>query len=169
MAKKSSAQLSREIAEVLTNKASKASGTKSLYQELRTTGIPTDHHESDLYVLDTPEARALIAKHGKRGSSFTSQIDRRRWLDVPFAYDPFWERGGRKHSTIVVNAPARSKRASKTKVVHVVQGNYGYGHGWEDLTSEDDRKEARARLSEYRQNETGVPFRLIRRRQQINP
>lgn len=99
MTKKSAGQLDRDIAEAL---AGKASSGKSLYQELRAAGIPTDHHESDLYVLDTPAARALIGKHGKKGSSFTSQIDGKRWLDVPFTYDPFWEkkRGGSSHSTI---------------------------------------------------------------------
>lgn len=63
-------------------------------------------------------------------------------------------------------APAKAKRASKTKLIHVVQGNYGYGHGWEDLTAEDNRKEALERLREYRENEAG-PFRLIRRRERL--
>lgn len=58
-------------------------------------------------------------------------------------------------------------RIAKTKLVHVVQGNYGYGHGWEDLTAEENRKEARDRLREYRENERGTPFRLIRRRERI--
>ena len=59
-------------------------------------------------------------------------------------------------------------RVAKTKLVHVVQGNYGYGHGWEDVTAEDTRKEAMARLREYRENERSVPFRLIRRREKSN-
>jgi hypothetical protein len=66
------------------------------------------------------------------------------------------------------STPASSHaRVAKTKQVYVVQGNYGYGHGWEDLTAEDDRKEARDRLREYRENERGVPFRLIKRRERI--
>ena len=64
-------------------------------------------------------------------------------------------------------APGKSKRVPKTKLIHVVQGNYGYGHGWEDLTAEGTRKEALARLREYRENEAGVSFRLIRRRERI--
>jgi len=71
------------------------------------------------------------------------------------------------HATIVGAAPGTSKRVAKTKLLHVVQGNYGYGHGWEDLTAEDTRKEALARLREYRENERGVAFRLIRRRERI--
>lgn len=64
---------------------------------------------------------------------------------------------GRSHAT---------KRARKTKDIHVVQGNYGGGHGWEDVTAEETRKEALARLREYRENES-APFRLIRRREKI--
>jgi hypothetical protein len=88
--KKSSAQIKREVDEVL---ARGSSSQPSLYQELIAAGIPTDSHESDLYVLNTPVARGLIAKHGKRGVvGFNSKVDGKRWLDVPFAYDPFWER-----------------------------------------------------------------------------
>ena len=73
----------------------------------------------------------------------------------------------RRSSPSTTAAPAKSKRVSKTELIHVVQGNYGYGQGWEDLTAEDNRKEALVRLREYRANEAGVPFRLIRRRERI--
>lgn len=33
-----------------------------------------------------------------------------------------------------------------------VQGNYGYGHGWEDLTAESERSDGLARLKEYQAN-----------------
>lgn len=46
---------------------------------------------------------------------------------------------------------------------YTLQGNYGYGDGWEDLTSEDSRKEIRERLKEYRENEGGN-YRIIKRR-----
>lgn len=48
-----------------------------------------------------------------------------------------------------------------------VQGNYGYGHGWEDVTAEDSWSEAKARLREYRENEPGVPFRVRRKREHV--
>jgi len=48
-------------------------------------------------------------------------------------------------------------------VLHVIQGNYGHGDGWEDLTAETSKDEALARLREYRENERGTPFRRIRR------
>jgi hypothetical protein len=63
----------------------------SLTKDLVRVGIPIDHHESDLYVLDTSEARETIKKYGYGFTSFTSNIDGKRWLDVPFAYEPFWE------------------------------------------------------------------------------
>jgi hypothetical protein len=47
----------------------------------------------------------------------------------------------------------------------IVQGNYGYGHGWEDLCSESRRKEALTRLREYRENEGGR-YRIICRKVQ---
>jgi hypothetical protein len=61
-------------------------------------------------------------------------------------------------STITVRRVWRSE--------FVVQGDYGYGHGWEDLCSESSRKEALARLSEYRDNERSATHRLICRKVQ---
>ena len=75
----------------------------SLYKDLVRAKIPTDHHESDLYVLDTPEARETIKKYGYKFKTFTSCSDGKRWIDVPFAYEPFWEKAAtrkpRSHTT----------------------------------------------------------------------
>lgn len=49
---------------------------------------------------------------------------------------------------------------------YVVQGNYGYGHGWEDLVSEETRAEALAQLKTYNDNEPEYPHRVIRRREE---
>jgi hypothetical protein len=54
----------------------------------------------------------------------------------------------------------------KTTDEYVLQGDYGYGHGWEDLTTEDTRREIRERLREYRENE-GDTYRIITRRVKI--
>ena len=53
----------------------------------------------------------------------------------------------------------------KTQDVWIVQGAYGYG--WEDVTAEDRRREALARLREYRENEPQYPHRLILRREPL--
>lgn len=47
-------------------------------------------------------------------------------------------------------------------VEFALQGNYGYGDGWEDLCVEETRKEARLRLKEYQENEGGN-YRIVRR------
>ena len=54
----------------------------------------------------------------------------------------------------------------KTKDEFIVQGNYGYGHGFEDECTEETRKEAKERLREYRENAPGV-YRLVVRRVKI--
>ena len=54
----------------------------------------------------------------------------------------------------------------KTRDEYVLQGNYGYGHGWEDLTAENTLTEIRQRLKEYRENEGGT-YRTIKRRVRI--
>ena len=60
---------------------------------------------------------------------------------------------------------ATTKRIPKTEVILVIQGNYGYGHGWEDVSAypEDQYKQARADLREYHASNTGS-HRMIRRR-----
>lgn len=54
-------------------------------------------------------------------------------------------------------------RKKKCETVYVVQQNYGYGHGWEDVTEEADYRNARDRKREY-MKETPYPTRLITRR-----
>lgn len=56
----------------------------------------------------------------------------------------------------------KPKKVLKTKIEFAVQGHYG--SRWEDVTSEDKRSEARARLKEYNENERQYPHRLITRR-----
>ena len=74
-------------------------------------------------------------------------------------YDPAYLR---KWNDIEVLETDPNYKPNRTKPEYVVQGNYGYG--WEDLTASDDYSEARNDLKAYRENETGVPHRLITRR-----
>ncbi len=53
---------------------------------------------------------------------------------------------------------------NKYQYLHVLQGNYGYGHGWEDLFASESYREVRQNLKEYRENEGGN-YRLIERRE----
>jgi hypothetical protein len=64
-----------------------------LYDELVKSGIELDHHESDLYVLDTPAAREVLQAYAAKGAAFRwfkSEIDKRMWIEIPFAFDPWW-------------------------------------------------------------------------------
>lgn len=57
------------------------------------------------------------------------------------------------------------KRPNKYRYLYVIQGNYGHGHGWEDLTAAETWREARGYARDYRENEPGIPHRTIRRRE----
>jgi hypothetical protein len=46
------------------------------------------------------------------------------------------------------------------KIAYEVRGNYG--HGFECVFTEDTMKEAVKRLTEYRNNEPGVAFTIVR-------
>ena len=60
-------------------------------------------------------------------------------------------------------------KISTTYTEYAIQGNYGYGHGWEDVSTysrpdyENPYKSARADLKEYNLSGTGA-HRLITRR-----
>ncbi len=80
-------------------RSGKAAGTLSLYKQLKRIGLKEGrgaadeigHHESDLYVKASPETRALVKASGRPYSFFKSNVDGKTWIDVPFAYEPFWE------------------------------------------------------------------------------
>jgi len=55
----------------------------------------------------------------------------------------------------------------KTRDEYALQGDYGYGHGWEDLTAADTREEIRQYRRDYRENEPGTPLRVVKRRVKI--
>lgn len=46
---------------------------------------------------------------------------------------------------------------------YVIQQYTGARYGWEDVCSENDPKEARERLKEYRENQPEYPTRMIKR------
>lgn len=58
-------------------------------------------------------------------------------------------------------------RQRKTRDVWGVQGCYGYAHGWECVTAAETFKEARGYLKDYRTNEPGIAFRLVKKREPI--
>lgn len=63
----------------------------TIQDDMLAAGIEIDHHESDLYVPDTPEARAILARHNVKVNAWcaTTFICRKTgepYLDIPFAY-----------------------------------------------------------------------------------
>ncbi len=72
----------------------------TLYGALVAAGAQIDSHESDLYVEATPEVARILAEFPtecENARTFRSQIDGRLWWDVPFAFQPWWDRRlGRK-------------------------------------------------------------------------
>jgi hypothetical protein len=62
-------------------------------------------------------------------------------------------------NTIIRRIEGMAKRR-KCVWEYEVQGNYGYGDGYEAVTTEETMAEAKQRLKEYRENERGVPFRI---------
>lgn len=66
----------------------------SIYKRLLKAGIPLDNHESDLYAKVTEESERIIKTYEfkENVTRFTSNIDGQRWFDIPFAFDPFWEK-----------------------------------------------------------------------------
>ena len=66
----------------------------SVYAELVAAGIPTESHESDLYVPDTVAARAILARFPDQqriATRFVCIIEQTAWIAIPFAYLPWWE------------------------------------------------------------------------------
>jgi hypothetical protein len=66
----------------------------SIYQKAIALEIPTDQHESDLYMPVNNLSRRLVKEyeHRQNVTTFKSQIDGQLWYEVPFAYDPWWDR-----------------------------------------------------------------------------
>ncbi len=66
---------------------------ETLYQALVRAGITVEGHESDLYFPATHQSRSILRrfpKHNVNARNFGS--GGKTWIDVAFAYDPFWER-----------------------------------------------------------------------------
>jgi len=67
----------------------------TIYNALKAAGCEIDNYESDLYVRATETARAIVADWVESGrvktvSNFRCRRTGTEWIDIPFAYDPFW-------------------------------------------------------------------------------
>lgn len=66
----------------------------SLYQKCLVHKLEIDHHESDLYIKAGEVANRLVLEYANRNVSCVESfrdMAGKRWWDVAFAYDPFWQ------------------------------------------------------------------------------
>jgi len=59
----------------------------TVYEELKAAGCKMDSHESDLYVEFTEEVAKILPKY-----DITYTYIGNGWIEIPFAFDPFWEK-----------------------------------------------------------------------------
>ena len=70
---------------------------QTVYDALKEAGCKLDHHESDLYVEDTAKAREIIARFDLKATPFRNKVDQAIWLELPFMYQPFWDKKATVH------------------------------------------------------------------------
>lgn len=83
-----------------------------------------DHHESDLYLKQTPISNELIAKYPYKSNvtTFRSQIDNSIWFEIPFAYTPVWkEREKRSRQESLQKVPMTRKQQLTERLNQLLQ------------------------------------------------
>jgi len=64
----------------------------TLYERLLAAGAKLDSHESDLYVRIDAASAPFAAELADKARHF--QHEGEQWVEIPFAYDPFWKVAG---------------------------------------------------------------------------
>jgi hypothetical protein len=64
----------------------------SIYDQMLAARVLIDHHESDLYVPVNDRTTAIVNGYEFKGNvtTFISNVDKKPWYDIPFAYAPWW-------------------------------------------------------------------------------
>lgn len=62
----------------------------NLHEQLVKINAEITNHCSDLYVRLTPEVLKLVQASGRKFSFFENQVESGVWIDVTFAYEPYW-------------------------------------------------------------------------------
>ena len=70
----------------------------TIYQDMKNAKIKYRSHESDLYVLKTPRSTEIVDSYYFKQNvrTFTNSNDGQIWYNIPFAFDPFWDRKKKK-------------------------------------------------------------------------
>lgn len=67
----------------------------TLYETLQAAGVGMTNHESDLYFEVNDTTTAILARfplEKRNATRFRDQTNGHFCYDVPFAYQPYWER-----------------------------------------------------------------------------
>ena len=65
----------------------------NIYDEAKKLGIEMDTWCSDLYLPVNEQTQKLVADYEfkKNVTTFISNIDKKLWYEIPFAFYPYWE------------------------------------------------------------------------------
>lgn len=67
----------------------------SVYSEVLAAGGYIANHESDLYIEVTDQNKEILSRYPLQRANartFRNEVTGKLCYDVPFSYDPFWER-----------------------------------------------------------------------------
>jgi hypothetical protein len=64
----------------------------SLYNDIKTLGIEFSHRESDLYIPYNEFTWHLVRARGLSCSRFMNHAKNSLWIEIPFQYEPFWDK-----------------------------------------------------------------------------
>jgi len=64
----------------------------TIYEQMKLVTSDISHHESDLYVLATPETCKIVDSYEFNGNVRTFRSEGKLYFDIPFAFDPFWDK-----------------------------------------------------------------------------
>jgi hypothetical protein len=67
--------------------------TKTIFEEIKESGVEISNWQSDLYFPKNPITDKIVNSH--RGEyyigMFRNNNDNELWYEIPMAYDPYWE------------------------------------------------------------------------------
>lgn len=67
---------------------------KEIYEEMKKADVPIRSWQSDLYAKVCDESVAIVNEYQFKENvkMFLGEDDNEMWFDIPFAYQPYWDR-----------------------------------------------------------------------------
>jgi len=96
-----------------------------LYEAAKAKGVEIDHHKSDLYIPVNDTTRALVKEYDCTGNvtTFVSNVDGKFWYNIPFAYQPFWDKVARRVAAVEEARKINEARANARSHAAGAQGD----------------------------------------------